>query len=120
MKKPGTSRSKKKTNTARDLATMSAAELAEATKEFDQEFIRDTFRPLSPASRRKWNLAVAADRRRAARRHDDREDVIFLPVRVAPEIVGYAKKAATQAGTTLSQAMGDHLVALAKRAKKAS
>ena len=33
---------------------MNTAELAEATKEFDTEFIADTFKPLSPAQRAKW------------------------------------------------------------------
>ena len=33
---------------------MNLAELREATKEFDNEFIADTFKPLSPAMRARW------------------------------------------------------------------
>lgn len=33
---------------------MTGEELAEATAEFDQEFIAETFRPLTPAQRALW------------------------------------------------------------------
>lgn len=33
---------------------MTTAELAEATKEFDREFVAETFRPLTPAEHVKW------------------------------------------------------------------
>src|SRR5258708_425071 len=36
---------------------MNTEELAEATKEFDQEFIADTFKPLTPEMRKRWEMA---------------------------------------------------------------
>ncbi|MBL8795132.1 MAG: hypothetical protein JNM56_14580 [Planctomycetia bacterium] len=33
---------------------MTTEELAEATKEFDEEFVADTFRPLTPEERAEW------------------------------------------------------------------
>lgn len=33
---------------------MTTAELREATREFDQEFVIDTFRPLTPEERKYW------------------------------------------------------------------
>lgn len=34
---------------------MNLEELREATKEFDREFVMDTFRPLTPQQRAQWN-----------------------------------------------------------------
>jgi len=36
---------------------MTSAELTEATKEFDREFVADTFHPLSPENRARWERA---------------------------------------------------------------
>lgn len=36
---------------------MTTAELSEATKEFDKPFIADTFKPLSPEMRERWERA---------------------------------------------------------------
>lgn len=36
---------------------MTTEELAEATVEFDREFIADTFRPMTPAERARWERA---------------------------------------------------------------
>jgi hypothetical protein len=36
---------------------MTARELAEATKEFDREFIIDTFKPLTPEMQARWERA---------------------------------------------------------------
>jgi hypothetical protein len=38
---------------------MSAKELREATKEFDEEFVADKAQPLTPAMRRRWERAKA-------------------------------------------------------------
>ena len=36
---------------------MTTAELSEATKEFDKPFVADTFKPLSPEMRARWERA---------------------------------------------------------------
>lgn len=36
---------------------MTTRELAEATKEFDKPFVADTFAPLSPEMRERWERA---------------------------------------------------------------
>jgi len=42
---------------AKEFWDMNLAELREATKEFDQEFIADTFKPLTPEMRARWEKA---------------------------------------------------------------
>ncbi len=58
-----------KRNLKKPLFEMDAQELAEATAEFDQEFVADTFGPLTPEMRARWEKA----RRhlgRSAKRHE--------------------------------------------------
>lgn len=42
---------------AKPYREMNTAELAEATAEFNREFIADTFKPLTPELRAKWDKA---------------------------------------------------------------
>ena len=42
---------------AKPFTEMNAQELAEATADFDREFVVDSFRPLTPAERARWERA---------------------------------------------------------------
>jgi hypothetical protein len=50
-------KSQRKSPTAKPYWEMTTAELREATKEFDQEFIGETFRPATPAERARFEKA---------------------------------------------------------------
>lgn len=48
---------RRKTTQAKPFTQMNTEELAEATAEFDQEFIIDSFHPLTPEARARWERA---------------------------------------------------------------
>jgi hypothetical protein len=50
-------KAREKTATTKPYWEMTTAELREATKEFDQEFIGDTFRPATPTERARFERA---------------------------------------------------------------
>jgi len=53
----------KRTPSKKKYWEMTTQELAEATKEFDQEFIADTFRPLNEEQRERWERMKRKPRR---------------------------------------------------------
>jgi hypothetical protein len=55
--KNGSRKMRRKASTSKPYWEMTTAELREATKEFDQEFIGDTFRPVTPAERARFERA---------------------------------------------------------------
>ncbi len=52
---------------AKPYSDMTAAELREATKEFDREFVGDTFRPATPAERARFDRARKRGRPRVGK-----------------------------------------------------
>src|SRR5688572_8837129 len=64
-KKPSKPRATRAARTERvDYGRLGAGEHAEATEEFDREFVADTFAPMTPAQRRQWNRAKKPGRPR--------------------------------------------------------
>jgi hypothetical protein len=72
---------------------MTTEELAEATAEFDREFIGDTFRPLTPKERAEWERA----RRKPGRPQKSREAEV-IPVPVEKQVLTRSDRLARRLG----------------------
>ncbi|HEY3323716.1 MAG TPA: hypothetical protein VGP72_24900 [Planctomycetota bacterium] len=74
---------------------MTTAELAEATKEFDEEFVIDKCRPLSPEMRKRWEKA----KRKVGRPREGR-GVKVISVSVEKELLARSDALAKKIGIT--------------------
>lgn len=74
---------------------MTTRELAEATKEFDTEFVADTFAPLSPEMRVRWERA----KRKAGRPKEGRGAKV-ISVSVEQELLAQSDALARKMGIT--------------------
>jgi hypothetical protein len=72
---------------------MTTAELAEATAEFDQEFVADTFVPMTPEMQARWEAA-----KRKASRPNKNEDVRKISISVHRDLLLRADALAKKMG----------------------
>lgn len=91
----------KKKNGAKPFWEMNRKELAEATKEFDQELVIDKCTPLTPAMRSRWEKA----KRKSARTRNGRGFRV-ISVRLDESLIKRSEALARKMGITR-----DHLVA---------
>jgi len=91
----------KKKNGAKKYWEMNSKELAEATKEFDQEFVIDKCTPLTPAMRARWEKA----KRKSAKSRNGRGFRV-ISILVDERLLKRSEALARKMGITR-----DHLVA---------
>jgi len=102
MRRSGGKLAKPRTRTSksdRDWSRMTPRELAQATEEFDKEFIADTFKPMTPAQRRRWR---AANRPGPGPKSLSEKSVRLL-ITIHPRLLKQLDRAAKAAGLPRSQ-----------------
>jgi hypothetical protein len=83
-----------KQNAKKRLASMTAEELAEATKEFDEEFVMDKSRPLSRKGRLLWQRAQKAGKK------EQRDGTKAVTVRLDEALLKKSDEYAREQGMT--------------------
>jgi hypothetical protein len=92
---------------------MTSDELAEATREFDQEGIAETFRAMTPAEKAAWQAAV---RKPAAGRARNGREVRVISVAIEAGLLKRADAVAKKRGISRAKLVAEGLeVVLARR-----
>ena len=93
---------------------MTTAELAKATAEFDREFIIDSFSPLTPAQRERWNRI-----RRKRGRPRQGKGVQVISVSVEKDLLARSDRLARRLGVTraglIARSLSATLVAVGEK-----
>jgi hypothetical protein len=94
---------------------MTTDELAEATREFDQEGVAETFRPMTPAEEAAWQSAV---HKQPADRTTDGKDVKVISLGIQSGLLKRADAVAKKRGISRAKLVAEALeVVLAKSEK---
>src|SRR4051794_2358148 len=98
--------------TVKRFLEMTPSEREEVTKEFDQEFIADTFRPLNEEQRARWERA----KQKGARSNRSRVEAIVIHVdkSLLKRSEGLAKKKGLSRDALVDQALKSMLAAEGK------
>jgi hypothetical protein len=85
---------------------MTTEELAEATKEFDQEGIAETFRPMTPAQEAVWRSAA---QKRRPRRSANAKAVTVISVGIEAGLLQRADALAKKRGISRAELVAESL-----------
>jgi hypothetical protein len=94
---------------------MTTDELAEATREFDQEGIAETFRPMTPSEEAAWQSAV--QQRPAGRTRNDRE-VKVISLGIEAGLLKRLDRVAKKRGISRAKLAAEGLEAVLAKRKK--
>jgi hypothetical protein len=94
---------------------MTTAELAEATREFDQEGVAGTFRSMTPSEEAAWQSAV---QKGAAGRTANGKQVKAITLGIEADLLTRADALAKKRGITRAKLVAEGLEAVLARSKK--
>jgi hypothetical protein len=94
---------------------MTAAELVEATNEFDREFVAETFRLMTSAEEKAWRAAVGKRRHKPARAT---RTIKVVPVAIDKALLKRVDALAKKRGLTRDRLVADGLEALLANGQK--
>ncbi len=94
---------------------MNTHELAEATREFDQEGIAETFRPMTPSEEAAWRSAV---QKQPVRRHRNGKETKVISLRIDAGLLQRAEVVAKKRGISRAQLVAEGLEAVLGRSEK--
>ena len=105
------------TKKTKEYWNMTQAELAEATSEFDREFMTDSFRDMTPAEEKAWRTAVGKRRRS---RQGAANGVKIVPLGIDASLLKRADALAKKRGVSRDSLIAEGLeTLLAYRRKRA-
>jgi hypothetical protein len=94
---------------------MTSDELGAATREFDQEGVAETFRPMTPKEEKAWQAAV---RKRPAARTKNGEDVKVISIGIDAGLLRRADAVAKKRGISRAKLVAEGLKAVLARSGK--